>query len=366
MNEHITEIGIDRLEYDPHNNRLPIDMRGASQSEIEKYLGDAQITDQLVGSIATNGLLKSMPILVTPLPTGKFRVKDGNRRLVAVRAFTAETVPNWVRGRFRDALQNSGFRSTTMYAHIAETEEEARDLIGAIHIEPTLRWEIDSRLRYIKEMFDRTEGESLKARLSTVALRVGVDSRFVLKSINVTALHDYAVERNFFGVKHESNFFSIFPLWNAMNSTSLMKFIGVRRNDSIVCLGENINHINHDNLAELWFYLYGEMREGGNFISGRDSSFEKLGAIVDCYAALEDLREYQNLDRAYRKTSESYESFRNFMSEAMMYLRRARRYAEGMTYEAEGAGHLIAEAETELFHTAQAVTKAKFSVTDPE
>ena len=118
-------------------------------------------------------------------------------------------------------------------------------------------------------------------------------------------------------------------------------------------------------MAELWFYIYGNVRGGSSLVFADEEAFRKLGAVVECPEALAELRNYKSLDLAYRKTTDSFESFRKFMDEAKHQLRRAREYAEGMTYEAEGAGQLIADTETELLHTAQAVTRAKFSVTEP-
>ena len=369
MADTIIEIAIDQLTYDPQNVRLPASIRGGTQAEIEEYLGTSVIVDQMVASIALNGLLKNMPILVTHLPNSnaRYRVKDGNRRLVAVRALSANSCPDFIRGRYRDVVKTSKVRPTTMYAHVAESNDAVHDLLGAIHIESALRWDVLDRSQYITELYDRTKGASWQARVDTVALRVGVNPRTVLRSINAITLYEYAMKRSDFDIELSSNFFSVFPLWNAINSHALQGFIGLRCDDGVACLREGTGGINEKHLAELWFYLYGNVRGGSSLVFTDEEAFRKLGAVVECPEALAELRKYKSLDKAYRKTADSYESFRMFMDEAKHHLRRAREYAEGMgmNHETEGAGHLIAEAETELLRAAQAVTRAKFSVTEP-
>ena len=358
MGEIVRKIPLELLEFDPCNPRLPRMVRGGTQEEIEEFLGMAMIPDRLVGSIVMNGLLESMPILVAELEDGKYQVKDGNRRLVAVRAFTYDVLPKWLHGNVRDAVASSDFVPDGMYATVVGAED-AFGAVGAIHIESPIRWELEQRNRYLARLFDRTEGE-LEERLCKVSLSVGLDTRLVLRSLNMMRIWEYALENDHFGLLEAKEFSSVFPIWNAVGDHRIQKFLGMRGNGRTACLRDDFDSL-HERVRELWGYLYGDlMGVGGGMISDRDGDIEKLGVVLDDEDARACLKEHGDLVMAYQMTSESYENLRGLLREAIGTLRRAGTHAERMTSDFDESGELIANAEAELLRLGQAIVRSKF------
>ena len=79
---------------------LPIDKLQPFEGHPFKVMDDEEM-DQLVWSILTQGLLT--PLVVRPLPTGKYEVISGHRRLHACKKAGIDTVPALVTNMDRDA-----------------------------------------------------------------------------------------------------------------------------------------------------------------------------------------------------------------------------------------------------------------------
>lgn len=367
MNGHYTEIRIDELEYDPHNNRLPFDIRGKSQEKIEEYLILHESVEGIVESIAVNGLLPNMPLLVTRSPeSAAYRVRDGNRRLLATKVFTDETLANQVLHRTARIANLSEHKPDSMYVFMVE-DEEPPGVLGVAHITPPSWWSLLQRTNYITGLYDKAESETIEDRIASVAYATGLSHQGVLRSLNVFVMREHATENDNYGIELASRHFSISSLWQAIGSLAIQEFLGLRENYKTICLRDDPSRLNVNNLKELWRWLYGKRRGGdSSIVSGLDGGYDKLGAVLACPEALEALRETEDLLSAYRKTPDSFESFDHYIREATYYLTRAANYANGMTYECDGAGKLVSEAEQELLKVGQAVTKAKFAVTETE
>ena len=364
----LSEISVDLLEYNPDNPRLPESLRGASQAEIEEFIGTGEVVENIIGSIVVNGLLPNMPILVAPLGnTGKFRVMDGARRLVSVKSFTNPKVQKWLLPKAREAIDSTDYRPTKMIAYVADSIETAFEILGTIHIENPIPWSGLPRSIYIAELFDQTEGTA-DERLTEVSRRIGARFETVLRHINLVALHQHAVSKGFHGTGSPDRSFRMYRLWNALASHSIKEFIGCRTsNGNYVCFLTNPEHIKSKAVEELFDWLYAEDERGRRAVLNSSKEGErKLATVVQYPKALEYLRETRDLDRAYARTPESSESFRNYIREAIWSLSRAEEYARGMTYETEDGGQLLTDVEMAVFRVGQQVVMSKHAVLQTE
>ena len=82
---------------------------------------DDEEMDQLVWSILTQGLLT--PLVVRPLPTGKYEVISGHRRLHACKKAGIDTVPALVTNMDRDAAAIALVDSNLHREHILPSEK---------------------------------------------------------------------------------------------------------------------------------------------------------------------------------------------------------------------------------------------------
>ena len=99
---------------------LPIDKLQPFEGHPFKVTDDEEM-DQLVWSILTQGLLT--PLVVRPLPTGKYEVISGHRRLHACKKAGIDTVPALVTNLDRDAAAIALVDSNLHREHILPSEK---------------------------------------------------------------------------------------------------------------------------------------------------------------------------------------------------------------------------------------------------
>jgi ParB family chromosome partitioning protein len=99
---------------------LPIDKLKPFEGHPFKVTDDEEM-DQLVWSILTQGLLT--PLVVRPLPTGKYEVISGHRRLHACKKAGIDTVPALVANLDRDAAAIALVDSNLHREHILPSEK---------------------------------------------------------------------------------------------------------------------------------------------------------------------------------------------------------------------------------------------------
>ena len=99
---------------------LPIDKLQPFEGHPFKVTDDEEM-NQLVWSILTQGLLT--PLVVRPLPTGKYEVISGHRRLHACKKAGIDTVPALVTNMDRDAAAIALVDSNLHREHILPSEK---------------------------------------------------------------------------------------------------------------------------------------------------------------------------------------------------------------------------------------------------
>ena len=99
---------------------LPIDKLKPFEGHPFKVTDDEEM-DQLVWSILTQGLLT--PLVVRPLPTGKYEVISGHRRLHACKKAGINTVPALITNLDRDAAAIALVDSNLHREHILPSEK---------------------------------------------------------------------------------------------------------------------------------------------------------------------------------------------------------------------------------------------------
>ena len=99
---------------------LPINLLQPFEDHPFKVTDDEEM-DQLVWSILTQGLLT--PLVVRPLPTGKYEVISGHRRLHACKKAGIDTVPALVTNMDRDAAAIALVDSNLHREHILPSEK---------------------------------------------------------------------------------------------------------------------------------------------------------------------------------------------------------------------------------------------------
>ena len=99
---------------------LPINLLQPFEDHPFKVTDDEEM-DQLVWSVLTQGLLT--PLVVRPLPTGKYEVISGHRRLHACKKAGIDTVPALIANMDRDAAAIALVDSNLHREHILPSEK---------------------------------------------------------------------------------------------------------------------------------------------------------------------------------------------------------------------------------------------------
>jgi hypothetical protein len=149
---------VNKLDLDPLNPRLPIEMHGATQDELFVYFIDYYGLEELAWSMAENGYWSEEPLLTIASSSDPTRriVVEGNRRLSAIKLLTDPHA----RSLSRNVLFWQELSELTLDDHDLltiptrkyENRESLLDYLGFRHVSGLLPWKADAKARYIHSL----------------------------------------------------------------------------------------------------------------------------------------------------------------------------------------------------------------------
>lgn len=164
-------VSVNRLKFDPSNPRLlGVDWNGENptESDIRDLYWDELDAEELAASMAEHGFWQEEPLYVDLDNNGKLLVKEGNRRLAAVKGLIDST-PHPNAATILAASPNlERLKRLPILPANSDTNEDFQRFIAFRHLNSNMRWGTYARARYIAVAVNENH-ESLAA----LATRVG-------------------------------------------------------------------------------------------------------------------------------------------------------------------------------------------------
>lgn len=275
----LVDVPVERLELDPKNPRLPMDLREKEQSEILAIFKRYFDLDELAYSMAENGYFDEEPLVAVPiiLPTkfadrdslnlindgeyinfitneARFTVIEGNRRLATVKLLLSDELQARLRIRGWPRISEAVRQDLSILPVIVYSDRaEVLSYMGVRHITGIKKWESFSKALYIAEMIDGN------IEISEIQKRVGDQTGSVRKLYLAYKLVEIAESELSLATGRAKEYFSYLIL--ALGQRSVKDFLGLPNKWTEISFEEPIPSDHMDNLAYLFSWLFGENKD---------------------------------------------------------------------------------------------------------
>jgi hypothetical protein len=275
----LVDVPVERLELDPKNPRLPMDLREKEQSEILAIFKRYFDLDELAYSMAENGYFDEEPLVAVPiiLPTkfadrdslnlindgeyinfitneARFTVIEGNRRLATVKLLLSDELQARLRIRGWPRISEAVRQDLSILPVIVYSDRaEVLSYMGVRHITGIKKWESFSKALYIAEMIDGN------IEISEIQKRVGDQTGSVRKLYLAYKLVEIAESELSLATGRAKEYFSYLIL--ALGQRSVKDFLGLPNKWTEINFEEPIPSDHMDNLAYLFSWLFGENKD---------------------------------------------------------------------------------------------------------
>ena len=334
------ELGIEQLEFDKENPRLPTSVRGKDDASIIKYLASKTGIENLMSSIGENGFFPGEAIVVTPHDS-KYIVIEGNRRLAALRLLQDPTlvrVPS-----IESAAEAAGKKPVRVPVYVVQSREDTLQYLGFRHISGVQRWDSLAKARYLESLFKMTQGEA-QQRYRSVAREIGSTSTMVRRNLDALAAYKIIEQMNFYDVAEiEEETFQFGTFYTAVGNVDIANFIGTRKEGIPTHPITDPGVVDGARLEELFRLMFEEYARGKTKL-GESRNIGKLGTVLSNPDSLQALRHGQSLESAYRLTPQGRDYFIRHMNQAIEELKQANANLHAVTPEDKLACDLVSEA----------------------
>jgi hypothetical protein len=288
----VAPVPVDLLQFDSLNPRLPIEMHGASQSDLLEFVEATYDPIEVGRSIAKHGYFASEP-LITVIQDGRHIVIEGNRRLAALQLLIN---PELARGLDSDdadewkTLSQSQFVPRSVPVVNADSRRSIAPILGFRHISGIEPWDPWAKARFVAWL---VEDEQLE--FEAAAIEVGESTNEIR-----TIYRNYAVlqqvDSNYgIPVERAVSRFGVFT--RAMSSEPLREFIGVPRPSEVIRGMDYIPGDRSEDVRRLLTWLFGSENESA--VIGESRHITMLGKVVATETGRSVLEETGDIEEAY-------------------------------------------------------------------
>lgn len=341
-------VGINKLEFDKQNPRLPTSVRHSTENGIIRYLAKNTGLEDLMTSIGENGFFPGEAIVaVKGNQADQYVVLEGNRRLAALRLLQNPSIVANT-GRIVRAAQQARYKPDEVPAYIVSSRSEAMQYLGFRHITGIQRWDPLAKARYLKQLFDEKSGNP-QERYLAVAREIGSKSNAVRRSLDALAAYNMVEQEDFFGIDDlsEDNFqFGVF--YTAVGNGDIANFIGVKQDGRDMHPIQCQDVLVKDHLKELTELMFKEEMQGRSRRKttrlGDSRNIADLGTVLSHDQGLQQLRQGSSLVNALKATVDTRTEFIRHMTLATDELKESNANLHSVTSADSAAVALTREA----------------------
>lgn len=335
-------IAVGNLHLDPYNPRLPENIQGKSQDEINTALYRFFDVDELAHSMAENGYFDEEPLVAIPTDLPKefeglnsvdlsgnekysdfiqnakteFTVLEGNRRLSAVKFLLSDDL------RSKNKIHSLPTISKEVSEDIAilpviiyPNRSEVSPYLGMRHISGIQRWEPYAKARYIAKMVE--QGFTIEDLQKQTADRSHSTRKFYLcYQLIETAKNEFDLN-----TEKAENFFSYLLL--ASGQGAVKDYLGIEKRFQDINLKEPVPKEKLQHLKNIFFWLFGEGKEKLPAIKESKDITEKLSPVLRNQKATDYLLSTGDLNEAFERSEEDQDLLKKYLIRANSLLEKS-------------------------------------------
>lgn len=333
---------LSELHLDRANPRLPLDVRGRSEEDLEVFIERHYDALNVAQSIALHGFFESDPLVIVE-EEGRDVVVEGNRRLVALRGLADEASrqrfprpAEWE--RLASMARERGTLPPTIPVVVAPTRLAVAPMIGYRHITGILPWDPYSQARYVAHLVDDNqltfEGVSELLGESLTVIRSRYRNYGLVEQARRAGVEVSAAESDF-GV-----------LTRALQSQGVREFIGAPEPAGTQAGVDPVPPEGMTRVERVLGWLYGDSEGVGRAIS-ESRDIPQLARVLASPTGREVLEETGDLSGAAEAIGGSLERLKSRLASAVRALQAARGDIDSHR-EDDGVQSLLAQASDAL------------------
>jgi hypothetical protein len=335
-------IDADNLHLDPLNPRLPEDIQGKSEEEINYALYRFFDVDELAYSMAENGYFDEEPLVAIPKdlpkkfqnldsteltgnkeyetfiqdPDTQFTVVEGNRRLSTIKLLLSDELKN--KFKIRSLPEISGEIKTDLSVLpviVYPNRTEVLPYLGVRHISGIKKWEPYAKARYVAKMVEQG------FTIDDIQKQVGDRNNSARKIYLCYQLIDLAKYEFDLNTEKAENFFSYLLL--ASGQGSIKDYLGIEKRLQDIDLTNPIPNEKKQNLKNIFSWLFGEGKEKLPVIKESRDITEKLSPVLRNAAATTYLLNTRDLSEAYERSDGEQDLLKKYLMKANSLLEKS-------------------------------------------
>lgn len=335
-------IDADNLHLDPLNPRLPEDIQGKSEEEINYALYRFFDVDELAYSMAENGYFDEEPLVAIPNdlpkkfqnldsnelignkeyktfiqdPETQFTVVEGNRRLSTIKLLLSNELKNKFKIRSLPEISEEVKTDLSVLPVIVyPNRTEVLPYLGVRHISGIKKWEPYAKARYVAKMVEQG------FTIDDIQKQVGDRNNSARKIYLCYQLIDLAKYEFDLNTEKAENFFSYLLL--ASGQGSIKDYLGIEKRLQDIDLANPIPNEKKQNLKNIFSWLFGEGKEKLPVIKESRDITEKLSPVLRNAAATIYLLNTRDLSEAYERSDGEQDLLKKYLMKANSLLEKS-------------------------------------------
>ena len=310
----IKYIPLDRLNFDPHNPRLPTEVIGKKNEDkiIDYMLRDESLLE-LMKSIGESDYYRSEPLLVVPNKVN-YTVVEGNRRLAALKLLSNPNLANVREKSVAEIIEGKKHTPVLIPCILHDKREDILNYLGYRHITGVKSWGALEKARYLEQLYKTHKKKGNEETFKILAKMIGSRADYVGKLLAALNLYNYANNKAYFNIEITEKDMDFSILSTAIGYNTIYDFIGLKSSSDI-----DGTHINEKSFEFLFRRLYDPKLK-----ISESREISDLSAVIGNVSALEMYRKGISLSEAIYYTSTPIETLKKFLVEAKKSLTNAR------------------------------------------
>jgi len=335
-------ISVHNLHLDPLNPRLPEDIQGKSEEDINYALYRFFDVEELAYSMAENGYFDEEPLVAIPIGlaskfatldsaelTGnkeymnfinhsdtQFTVVEGNRRLSTIKLLLSDELRTKLKIRSLPEISNEvEVDLSVLPVIIYPNRKEVLPYLGVRHISGIKKWEPYAKARYIAKMVD--QGITIDDIQKQVGDRNN-SARKIYLCYQLIELAKYEFDLN---TEKAENFFSYLLL--ASGQGSVKDYLGIEKRLQDIDLSNPIPTGKLENLKNIFSWLFGEGKDKLPVIKESRDITEKLSPVLRNATATTYLFNTRDLVEAYERSDGEQDLLKKYLMKANSLLEKS-------------------------------------------
>ncbi len=306
-------INVKDLVLDDSNPRLPKSLHKQTETLTIEYLLLEASTLEIMQSVGENGFFPGEQLLVIK-ENNKYRVLEGNRRLVAVMLlhdFSIATVKENIVKRIYDEAKHRPDRIPCL---IFNNKEEILKYIGFRHITGMKSWSLTSKARYLNELqINYFQTIPFSETCRGLAKMIGSRKDYVERLLVAYEMYEIIESEAFYKIKGlDDTSFYVGYLSDSLSRTHIIDFLHVNLDTE-----KPTEKLNKTNLKELIHWFYEKYGENQTRLKGKSKDLNDLNKVLASEIALKAFRSGTTLGKSLELTEATDDIFRNSLKKSL-------------------------------------------------